>query len=576
MAGIIFLLFFIYVFTYVPFLTDRRAKICAKTASVLCSTALVLGSIGSSGESILDTLSRYQNSLIKNEAAVTISCSGYRSISDLIVLAVTFAGVCVICYYILLKVLEAAQYLQLYEESDRADAYGWRGHIQIFVLMLLCWMPYFILNYPGVLSYDSIYQIAQAEGAIPVNDHHPAVHTACIAFFYHIGKRIFGTANAGAAFFVFMQMIVMAFIESKLVVILRRSSLKPVYAWGVWIYFALVPLHAMYAVTMWKDILFAGCILWFSMVLYEICVQKRKGSMIWVQYMASGILLTLFRSNGMIVFLICLPFLIYFFRKSRKFVCFIILPVFVFGFVKGPVYHMCHVQPANMVESLSMPIQQIARVVVNCEEELTVREKEMIEHAASLEDIKKTYNCRISDPLKNLISIDAVKEHKLEYLQLWVTLGIKHPVEYALAQINATAGYWYPDMQYFVIFDGVEKNDFGIYSPLELKEKVRSILQRWYNLYRKVPVFGNFFSMGTVFLLIVLCIMKNIYDRQYARVLVAVPSLANWMTIMMAAPVFAEMRYVYGIMLTVPLIIFTAFLPRREMAEGRVEEKRNG
>ncbi len=564
MAGIVFLFGFLCILTYVPFLTDRRAKICAKVASVICSISLVLGKVGRSSETILDALSRYDDNLIKNAAAVRIGLSGYHSIQDILVLSVTFTGIGIVCYYIILKMFEIMGRIQLYDDLDSSKQYGWKAHTQIFIIILICWIPYFILNYPGVLTYDSLYQIAQTEGDVALNDHHPAIHTAFIDLTYHFGKKIFGTSNAGIAFYLFIQMSVMAFIESGLVLTLMRSNLKKIYVRSVLLYFALIPLHALYAVTMWKDILFGGFLLWFCIVLYEIYIFKKDSGMIWLQYILSGSLMALFRSNGIIVFILCLPFLVAFIKRSVRHICLILLPVCIFGIVKGPVYHAFHVQSANMVESLSMPLQHIARVAVNCEDELTAWETELIERAAPLEDIKDAYNCRFADPLKNLVSMDAISEHKLEYLKLWVLLGVKHPVQYVLAELDATVGYWHPDEQYSVMINVIDKNDYGIFSIWEQKEDMCIFLRKWYNLYRKVPILGNFFSIGTVFLLTVLCMIKNIYDKQYKRLVPSLPSLMNWVTIMIAAPVFAEMRYVYGMMLAIPLIFFQVFLPQQE------------
>ena len=567
-AGIIFFLGFYYVLSHVAFISGRRAKICAGTASFLCSAALVLGKIGRSNESILDALGRFVEILVKDAVTVNVSLNGYHSIKDGVVLLVTMAGLWFVGYYLFLKLLEIAGSDTFYDAGALENGSVQQSFWGCFLIIMLCWMPYFIVNFPGVLSYDSINQITQIEASAPLNDHHPVIHTVVIGFFYSIGKKIFFSANAGVALYSMAQMAIMALVFSRLIMLLHESGLKNIYSRFVLFYFAALPLHAVYAVTMWKDILFSGFTLWFSISVYEIFVLKRQSRGIWVQFVASGSLMALFRSNGIIIFILCMPFFLYVLRKSVRKAGIIIIPLCIFMIVKGPVYHCFQVEHTDdIVESLSIPIQHIARVVVNDADGLSQEERTLIENIAPLEDIKNTYNCRFADPMKNLIwgygTSAEIESHKWEYFKLWLVLGIKHPVQYVLAEIDATVGYWYPDEQYTVIFSGVCENDFGIHPILDQQGKMHAVITGWYDLYRSVPVLGNLFSMGTVFLITIFAVVKIIYDGQYQRILIALPSLAGWFTIMIASPMHAEMRYVYSMMLTLPLVIATAFLPHQ-------------
>lgn len=567
-AGIVFFFGFYYVLSHVTFRTDRRAALCAGTAALLCSMALTLGKIGRSNESILDALYRYTEILVKDAVTVNVCLNGYRSIRDLIVIAVTISGLWFVCYYLFLKLLELLDQDFLYQSQNGRNCaqYSKQRFFRYFFIIILCWLPYFIVNYPGVLSYDSIIQITQIETSIPMNDHHPVIHTVLISILYKIGKHLFGSTNAGTALYSLVQMVIMAWMDAKLVVLLEKSGLKNKYARFILVYFAVVPLHAVYAVTMWKDILFAAFTLWFSMSIYEIYIVKEQSRCAWIQYIVSGSLMALFRSNGMVVLILCIPFLLYAIRKSIKKSWIICLPLCIFVIVKGPVYHsFAVVNTDDIVESLSIPIQHIARVVVDEKKGLTDNEKKLIARVAPLEDIRNTYNCRFADPMKNLIWNNGggtvIEENKWQYFKLWLALGLKHPLSYAAAQIDATVGYWYPDEQYTVIFRGVYENDFGIQPLFEQQGLLQTAYAKWCDLYRTVPIMGNFFSIGTVFLLTVLTVIKNIYDRRYRKILVALPSLAGWLTIIIASPMHAEMRYVYGMTLVLPLILATMFLP---------------
>ena len=43
--------------------------------------------------------------------------------------------------------------------------------------LLFCWLFWFLYQFPGVLTPDSISQFSQATGLIPFSNHHPILHT---------------------------------------------------------------------------------------------------------------------------------------------------------------------------------------------------------------------------------------------------------------------------------------------------------------------------------------------------------------------------------------------------------------
>ena len=369
-AGIVFLFALFYFYSHMEMVTEARAKICAFAGGAVCSMALVFGKVGRSSESILDALSRFSDSVIKDEHTADVALNGYYTVKNLLVLFVTFVGLGIVCYHLLLKTAFLLRHVNI-TMQERQEKRNGKIFLLSFCSILICWMPCFLLNFPGVLTYDSINQISQIEGSIPLNNHHPPIHTAMIALFYNAGRFFFHSSQIGTAFCSMAQMILLALIYSELIVLIYRSGFHKICSGLVWAYFALLPLHAVYAVTMWKDILSAASVLWFSMTVYKMFVWKEAGSLVLIQYVVSGTMLALFRSNGSIVFILCIPYFIFLCRKKMRNVIFLILPVFCFLIVKGPVYDFFHVQKTtDIVERISIPMQHIARVVVNCEQEL--------------------------------------------------------------------------------------------------------------------------------------------------------------------------------------------------------------
>ena len=47
----------------------------------------------------------------------------------------------------------------------------------LFLLLIACWLPWFLYNFPGVMTPDSLSQYSQAMGLTGYSNHHPFVHT---------------------------------------------------------------------------------------------------------------------------------------------------------------------------------------------------------------------------------------------------------------------------------------------------------------------------------------------------------------------------------------------------------------
>ena len=93
-------------------------------------------------------------------------------------------------------------------------------------VMFLCWLPYFLMLFPGDLTWDSIDELNQAVGNFELSNHHPIAHTVVIKFFYSIGKAVFEDDNRAVATYCVAQMLALAFSFSYLIVTMYRLRVK--------------------------------------------------------------------------------------------------------------------------------------------------------------------------------------------------------------------------------------------------------------------------------------------------------------------------------------------------------------
>ena len=329
----------------------------------------------------------------------------------------------------------------------------------------------------------------------------------------------------------------------------------------VTLFYALVPYHAVFSVTIWKDILFAAALLIFSCCLLRFSSRITISDLI--RFLISGIMLCLFRSNGWYGFLLCFPFLLFYFRKKAK----AIFPV-LFGIlltaviVKYPVMNHAGVIQPDLIESLSIPTQQIASVICN-DRELTDKQLDLIENVIDLTYIKELYNPVFADNMKELVRAgdqDYLSAHKGEFLKLWLELLIKYPGDYLKAYVNQTYGYFYPDSFYLVAeAEGISGTHLGVsHTPLiggPLVVKTKEIAIKLGSL---LPIYSLLWSMGVIFWIFLFCVGNAFVRKEKAKLIYYLPCFALYLTVMIATPVATEFRYVYFMIFSLPFFLVAA------------------
>ncbi|MDE5596963.1 MAG: hypothetical protein K2J04_03945, partial [Lachnospiraceae bacterium] len=185
-----------------------------------------------------------------------------------------------------------------------------------FLFCLLCWLPYFLYQYPGIMTPDSINQFEQVLGIIPYSNHHPFVHTMLFKLCYQIGLLFTSNMVIAVSFYTFFQMCFLAYSVSYFIKTLDILQIRTELLIILTLFYALIPYHAVFSVTLWKDIPFAAIVLIFSCSMFRMAKQTKPAAL--VMFILSGTMMCLFRSNGWYGFLFCLPFLLLYYRQRAK------------------------------------------------------------------------------------------------------------------------------------------------------------------------------------------------------------------------------------------------------------------
>ncbi len=426
-----------------------------------------------------------------------------------------------------------------------------RGGLWVFVLcltlnILLC-VPAFLLRYPGILTGDSLHQMAQILGQEVPSNHHPWYYTMLISFWFRLGSALTGTANGGFAAYTIFSLVFMAGCFAAAMTVLYRRGLSPFWLVVLEMAYALDPIKQQHSLTMWKDIIFSGCMLLLCVGL----VQAENTRRWYLWFAVLGLLVCLMRNNGIFVMLMLGLALLYC-RKFdwKKLLCSYLVIVMAYVLLINVVcLRLWGVKQTEAVESWSVPLQQIA-FVISIDGDIDAEEYNMITAVVDPAAVREAYCEWDADYVKNLVrpNEEIIKADKWQYFRLWLGIGVKNPYGYLHAWFEQTKGYWYHRVQYKVLESG--GTGFGMEKHSLLPAHMTGQFEEFLFDYEN-ETFSEYYSLGLqtylcLFLLVLLYRRKSCW---YA----VVPPLGNIVTLLIAAPIYAVFRYAYPAYCFLPL-----------------------
>ena len=430
----------------------------------------------------------------------------------------------------------------------------------VFCALSAIYLVYLMfVAYPGSVTSDAMWQIDQTYyGNYSV--HHPFWHTMCIKLFMSLGYALFQNVNAAAATYNGAQALFSALCFAYAITTLYQYRVPKIYLWAVFAMFACLPHHITYSGTMWKDVPFGLAMLVVVVSMFRIMRNVGNSRTLnFVVFIVGGIGASVFRTNGWYALLAAFIILVLFFRKRCKELLIPWFAVLLIGWVMtGPAMNWLNVKQNNFLEGLSVPMQQVARVIVeDCE--LTEDETAMLEKILDLDRVPEVYWAQCCDPIKEEIRdedparLEYLMAHKQEYLKLWIQLGMKHPWVYVKAWVEETKGYWNGGYDYYIYSQYVHDNDYGMYM-VKQDNLIHDLVKAYFTITRETIFFQPFQSIGlNIWILSFLCFLNMVWNRK--EFLLTMPVIAVVFTLWLTTPVFSEFRYAYSIFTTLPFIL---------------------
>ncbi len=436
--------------------------------------------------------------------------------------------------------------------------------ITAFVCLLM-YLPYYLYEYPGIMTADSLVQYEQIIGETAYSNHHPVIHTLTIKLFYELGVKLMGDSIGGIACYTLFQMIFISLCSAFAVREVIRVEQKVV-VWHVVLaiaFFALMPFNAVFAVTVWKDVPFAGIAVLLSCHIIEM-YRKRQDRIRLTDYFGFillSVLFMLYRSNAFFAFIpFAVLFVIAFREKLTASIVVVAVSIAIVVAVKGPVFKAYGVTSPDFVESLSVPLQQVARVLVD-DGNVSEDDLGLIDQVIDRTYVKELYVPNYADNIKELVRAghpEVLESNKGQYLGLYLRLFSRNAISYIKAWYDLEGGYIYPDVAYSVgDVDGIMANDMGLYSMPIIGGKFIKVKEILIKLSDFMPIYGMFFSIGAYMWGIVAGLYFVIKHRNIT--LIHILMLLLVATLLIAAPV-VDFRYGYAYVLTMPVWLSLPFM----------------
>lgn len=450
-------------------------------------------------------------------------------------------------------------------EAKVIKKFTFKRKINVFLIasliIFICWLPYFLIYYPGFFTNDSIAELNMiVNNFSTISDHHTVIHLLFMAIPYNLGMALFNNSIIAASLITITQMVIMSLIFGKFIDFLYKRGVNKYILLAVLLYFAIIPVHAFYSISNWKDIIFSGLVLLLTMELVKLLEKKKITFRNSYTFIIVSILTVFFRNNAIYMYIILAFATLIVFRKQIKIVSIMLLTVFaVYFIIKGPVYNYFDVKMSSSTEYLAIPLQQIGRMAYKGID-FTEEEEKLINKLIPVDTLRESYNPEIVDSIKfnDEYNAEVFEKNKFEYLKLWASLCFKHFDIATEAYLTSTLGYWYPNIDYWTVVTKIDKNNIDLKDSSLLPSSVKNVTNELAT--KNVPVLNFFWSIGLSIWLIFISFTVSIKRKNIKSLYIFVPVFGIWLTMMVATPVFAEFRYIYSAFTCLPLLLLASYI----------------
>lgn len=488
----------------------------------------------------------------------------------------------ILIYHVLIQIfwcLAQGDYLQKNKKIQTWIVWQY-PFVITFIFLCICWTIPIILKYPAGICWDASWQIDQGMGNTILTSHHPVFHTMLMAWFVKFGMQLH-SANVGIFLFCVVEAIILALIFSFAIKCLVDLQAK---YWSILlaaIFFGFSPFITGYVGTVIKDVYFvAMCVLYITTLIVYAADRELFWSKCYysILFVLATVGMVLFRNNGLYM---CAPtalaLMVYEFKKrDNKFVKHIVIiamSCILAVTASKTLTHIYQPEKGSIAEALSLPIQQTSRYVKIYGNEVTEKEKKIINKVLPYDQLGELYNPYISDPVKAHFNRSATGDDLKQYLNVWWRQFLKHPTCYVKATVQQSIVLIYPGYNNYAYYLNSNADNY-FYQKEQYFTTPRKIalLQQKYFKYlvgcHSVPIISLLNNMA-LYIMGMFCLLIFSWKKHnYNSMFFFIPLILSVLIIVAAPCIRWHVRYAFPVIYTFPLILAEFTRIRKEDNNG--------
>lgn len=339
---------------------------------------------------------------------------------------------------------------------------------------------------------------------------------------------------------------------------MRKLNCKPVILAYTVIFMAIYPPNAFLALTTTKDTIFTGFFILFLCEIAELYTDEALSVPVMVRMIIFGAMMSIFRNNGIYVFVAAFPFVLMIRSKInlKKWAAIYISIIALSLLYSDMVSNVLHIESGDPREAMSAIIQPLARIYQSVPGELSLEELLRIQKIFG-ENEAIPYNSYIADEPKLLFDSKFFMSEFDENMKLFFDLFRRYPTGYIDAWLATNLGNYYP-------LESLPR-DYKVYYEIPAEDQGHSLIPwlydriadfSWNSSYRSSKLLTIWLNSGIVLwklLYVMYFIFKN---RNINKIALCMFPLMLFGTMFLAAG--TVIRYTQPITVTLPLILAVA------------------
>lgn len=330
-----------------------------------------------------------------------------------------------------------------------------RSFINQGMRILLHWVPYVIMLFPGIIFWDTGDQLAQyfgisAFGMKPglIWDHHPFFDTYLWGTIISVFKSCTGSYYVGIYFIGIVQCVLAASTFGMVIWYLCYRKVCERYVRLVYYFVCYFPVFPIMFFCIVKDTI--NVIFFLQWILIYAEALNTKGAILKNKKVAAAFLMLTLLSGltkkitiYIVVFSLIMLTFFMFSRIIKLYIVSVAIGSYILLQLVFPtfLYPKINVVQGGPQAAITVPIEQVARVAHYYPNDCTRDERQAIDGylVTGWKKMSQNYNPYTADPVSGFNVRD--KSGTLRFLKAWASIGLRHPATYINAFFSQECGW---------------------------------------------------------------------------------------------------------------------------------------